>query len=104
MSTSTSIRPCSRRIVAITRSAVHDVAGAEQFPGGRQTDAGRCSVTRQTFGWADFTQQGFRLYGAANPAGVSMHTASRFFQHLHRDMARAAEHWRHTLADQPHRP
>ncbi|MFI7144235.1 helix-turn-helix domain-containing protein [Nonomuraea sp. NPDC050022] len=49
--------------------------------------------------WADFTRQGAQLYGVTNPAGSRMHTASRFFQHLHQDMAQAAEHWRHALAD-----
>jgi DNA-binding transcriptional ArsR family regulator len=45
--------------------------------------------------WADLTGQGADLLGDT-PAGDRMRDTSRFFRHLGRDMAAAAEHWRRT--------
>jgi predicted transcriptional regulator len=49
--------------------------------------------------WADLTREGAELFGGGTPSGARLHATSRFFQHLGRDMAQAAEHWRRSVAD-----
>jgi len=44
--------------------------------------------------WAELTDQGADLLGDDTPAGARLRDTSRFFRHLGRDMAQAAEHWR----------
>jgi DNA-binding transcriptional regulator GbsR (MarR family) len=48
--------------------------------------------------WADTARQGADIFGTDTPTGDRLHLTSRFLEHLSRDMTRAAEHWRHTLA------
>jgi DNA-binding transcriptional ArsR family regulator len=43
--------------------------------------------------WAELAGQGADLFGDATPAGARLRDTSRFFRHLGRDMAQAAEHW-----------
>lgn len=58
--------------------------------------------TRSMVRWADTTRRGAEIFGADSPAGDRLHLTSQFLEHLSRDMARAAEHWRHTLDRRQH--
>lgn len=48
--------------------------------------------------WADTTRRGAGVFGTGTPVGMRLHTTSRFFELLSRDMAQAAEHWRQALS------
>ncbi|MEU0463063.1 helix-turn-helix domain-containing protein [Amycolatopsis sp. NPDC006131] len=48
--------------------------------------------------WADCARQGAQVFGDS-PAGARLRDTGRFFEHLRRDMAQAAEHWRNLPYD-----
>ncbi|GHE90352.1 MarR family transcriptional regulator [Amycolatopsis deserti] len=48
--------------------------------------------------WADCARRGAQVFGDS-PAGARLRNTSRFFEHLRRDMAQAAEHWRNLPYD-----
>ncbi|AIJ22374.1 hypothetical protein AMETH_2282 [Amycolatopsis methanolica 239] len=48
--------------------------------------------------WADCARQGAEVFGDTS-AGARLRDTGRFFEHLRRDMAQAAEHWRNLPYD-----
>jgi predicted transcriptional regulator len=50
--------------------------------------------------WANAARQGAEVLGAATPAGARLSEMNQFFGFVGRDMAQAAEHWRHVFAKQ----
>ncbi|MFC4949941.1 hypothetical protein [Pseudonocardia sp. GCM10023141] len=50
--------------------------------------------------WAAAARDGVDAVGAGTPAGERLDNMGRFFGFVGRDMARAAEHWRHVFASE----